>query len=153
MNRGRDRFIIAALRSERLAIPLGHVSEVMENFRTFPIPRAPVFFPGVINSHGSPTPVLDLASFLYGDPPAPDGTLLILDHRTATLALRIDRVERIISADGPAEDDNTDNGLTNRTVFYNESSIRTLNLELLVEMLEQELSRRPASSTRSGAPA
>jgi len=153
MSRGRDRFIVAALRGERLAIPLGHVSEVMENFRTFPIPRAPAFFPGAINSHGAPTPVLDLASFLYGDPPAPDGALLILDHRTATLALRIDRVERIISADGPAEDDDTGNGLTDRSIYYNESAIRTLNLERLVEMLEQELSRRPAPGSRSGAPA
>lgn len=153
MSRGRDRFIVAALRGERLAIPLEQVAEVMENFRTFPIPRAPAFFPGVINSHGAPTPVLDLASFLYGDPPAPDGTLLILDHRTATLALRIDRVERIISPDGPTEDNDTHNGLTDRSVFYNESAIRALNLERLVEMLERELSRRSTSSSHSGASA
>ena len=91
------RFLIFTLRGDRYAMNVSDLSEVMETPPTFPIPKAPKTFLGVMNFHGTPTPVLDLAAFLHGDPPENSGRILILDHKIGSLALRIDTVERIIS--------------------------------------------------------
>jgi chemotaxis signal transduction protein len=144
-----DRFLIVTLCSERLALPLNDIMEVRETFQTFPLPKAPAYYVGVMNSHGSPTPILDLTAFLYGDSPKSGGTLLLLDHRIGTLAMRIDRVDRIIYATPPSETEEACDGLMERTVMHNEETIRLLNLERLVARLEAEFLRGPAESGRA----
>ncbi len=139
MIKRHDRFLIVTLRGERLALRLDDIAEVRETFQTYPIPKVPEYYLGVMNSHGSPTPILDPAAFLYGDSPRDAGTLLLLDHRIGTLALRIDRVERIIYAAPPTETVEPGNGLTERTVLHNEEAIPLLNLERLVAGLEDDL--------------
>jgi chemotaxis signal transduction protein len=134
----QDRFLIVNLRGERLALRLDDITEVRETFRTYPIPKAPAYYLGVMNSHGSPTPILDPAAFLYGDSPRDAGTLLLLDHRIGTLALRIDRVERIISAAPPVEAEESGDGLTEQAILHNEETFRLLDLEKLVTRLEDD---------------
>jgi purine-binding chemotaxis protein CheW len=151
MSGRHDRFLIVTFRGERLALPLEEIVEVRETFRTFPIPKAPAHYLGAMNSHGSPTPILDLAAFLHGDSPRSDGTLLLLDHRIGTLALRIDRVERIIHAAPPAETEGNGDELTERTILHNEEAIRLLDLERLVARLENEFLRGPAERVRTGS--
>lgn len=150
MSGRHDRFLIVTFRGERLALPLDEIAEVRETFRTFPIPKAPAHYLGAMNSHGSPTPVLDLAAFLHGDSPRSDGTLLLLDHRIGTLALRIDRVERIIHAVPSAEKAGNGDEKTERTIPFNEEAIRLLDLERLVTRLEDEFLRGPTEPFRSG---
>ncbi|NMC73013.1 MAG: chemotaxis protein CheW [Geobacteraceae bacterium] len=150
MSGRHDRFLIIDAGGKRWAVPLDEIAEVRETFRTFPIPRAPAHYLGAMNSHGTPTPILDLAAFLLGDSPRSDGTLLLLDHRIATLALRIDRVERILHAAPPEEEAGTGSGLTARTIPYNEEAVPLLDLARLVAGLEDELLRGPAEPSRSG---
>ena len=138
MTKRHDRFLIVNLRGERLALRLDDIAEVRETFQTYPIPNVPEYYLGVMNSHGSPTPILDPAAFLYGDSPRDAGTLLLLDHRIGTLALRIDRVERIIYAVPPVETEPPGNGLTERTVLHNDEDIPLLDLERLVTRLEND---------------
>ena len=138
MTKRHDRFLIVNLRGERLALRLDDIAEVRETFQTYPIPKVPEYYLGVMNSHGSPTPILDPAAFLYGDSPREAGTLLLLDHRIGTLALRIDRVERIIYAAPPVETEEPGDGLTERTILHNEENIPLLNLERLVTRLEND---------------
>lgn len=153
MTGGHERFLIVTFRGEYLALRLQDITEVRETFRAFPIPRAPACYLGAFNSHGSPTPIVDLAAYMYGDSPQDSGTLLLLDHRIGTLALRIDRVERIIHADSPAETEKPGAGLAELTVLCNEEAIRLLNLERLVAMLEDEFLCGPAESSRPARPA
>jgi chemotaxis signal transduction protein len=138
MTKRHDRFLIVNFRGERLALRLDDIAEVRETFQTYPIPKVPEYYLGVMNSHGTPTPILDPAAFLYGDSPRDAGTLLLLDHRIGTLALRMDRVERIIHAAPPAEMEEPGDGLTERAILYNEEAIRLLNLERLVARLEDD---------------
>jgi len=69
VNRRQTQFLVFSTHGERCALRLEDIAEVMESFAAFPIPNAPPCLIGVINFHGSPVPVLDLAAFLYGTPP------------------------------------------------------------------------------------
>lgn len=96
MSHDIDRLVLFRLSGACLAIDLASVTEVTELPETWHIPLAPVFFKGVMNSHGSLIPVLDLASWMRSGIGEPRGKILILDRRLADLALWVDEVERVI---------------------------------------------------------
>jgi len=112
----------------------------METPPTFPIPKAPKTFLGVMNFHGTPTPVLDLAAFLHGDPPENSGRILILDHKIGSLALRIDTVERIISdIRGLQIQQQAECSYARQSITFNTEKIPLLAIDMLMTELENEI--------------
>jgi chemotaxis signal transduction protein len=136
-SRGR-RFLIFTLRGKQYSVNAGDLSEVMETAATFPIPRAPRCYLGVMNFHGVPTPVLDLASFLFGDPPTGPGNLLVLDHRFGSLALRIDTVVRIVSDIRDLRIQPDEGAFVRHSILFHNERIPVLALDMLVDELEEE---------------
>jgi len=132
-------FLIVAVRGERCAIHLRDIAEVMETFTVFPIPKEPPSLLGVMNFHGSPVPVLDLASFLHGAPPTGSGPVLVLDHGIASLALRVDTVERILFEGWEADTDLAVDEFMGTPVSGGDAEIRLLLLERVVEKLDEVL--------------
>jgi chemotaxis signal transduction protein len=133
------RFLIFTLQGERHAMNVSDLSEVMETPPTFPIPKAPKTFLGVMNFHGSPTPVLDLASFLHGVPPKSSGRILILDHKIASLALRIDTVERIISDIRGLQVQQDESSYARQSILFNNEKIPIFAVDILMTELENEV--------------
>lgn len=134
------RFLIFTLRGDRYAMNVGDLAEVMETPPTFPIPKAPKTFLGVMNFHGTPLPVLDLASFLHGEPPGRSGRILVLDHKIGSLALRIDTVERIISdIRGLQIQQQVASSYARQSIMFNAEKIPLLAIDLLMAELEDEI--------------
>lgn len=134
------RFLIFTLRGDRYAMNVSDLAEVMETPVTFPIPKAPKTFLGVMNFHGTPLPVLDLASFLHGEPPESSGRILILDHKMGSLALRIDSVERIISdIRGLQIQQQNDGSYARQSIMFNAEKIPLLAIDMLMTELEEEI--------------
>ncbi|GAM11809.1 chemotaxis protein CheW [Geobacter sp. OR-1] len=91
-----DRLVLFRLAGQRMAIDLATVTEVSELPETWPIPMAPGYFKGVMNSHGALTPVLDLSRYLQSGTGVAAGKIMVLDRSLADLALWVDDVERVI---------------------------------------------------------
>jgi chemotaxis signal transduction protein len=151
MNGRQSPFLIVSVRGERCALYLGDIAEVMETFTTYPIPKSPPSLLGVMNFHGSPVPVLDLASFLHGSPPSGSGPVLVLDHRMASLALRVDAVERILFEGREDGNDLEGDGFMGTTVSGAGEGIRLLRLARVVERLDEEL-RGGTGGAGAGSP-
>jgi len=137
-SRGR-RFLIFTLRGRQYSVNAADLSEVMETPVTFPIPRAPRGYLGVMNFHGVPTPVLDLASFLHGDPPTAAGKILVLDHRHGSLALRIDKVVRIVSDIRDLRIQPEEAHFVKQSLLFQNERIPVLALDVLMDGLEEEI--------------
>lgn len=148
-SRGR-RFLIFTLRGKQYAVNAGDLSEVMETPATFPIPRAPRSYLGVMNFHGVPTPVLDLASLFHGDPPAGAGKLLVLDHRIGSLALRIDSVVRIVSDIRDLRIQPDEGPFVQQSILFHDERIPVLALGMLVDELEDEIRTGRSVGGRTG---
>ncbi len=140
MTPAEQRFLIFTLQGTSYALDLHTVAEVKEPPAIFPIPRAPAHFIGVMNSHGSLVPVLDLALYTNTGAFAPNGKVLVLDNRIATLALWVDGITTIAPAgmltDGrPGTDE-----LTEKFFFAGEGEeVRLFALETLLQDLETSL--------------
>ncbi|MRR33288.1 chemotaxis protein CheW [bacterium] len=150
MNDRQAPFLIVAAHGERCALHLGDIVEVMETFTTYPIPNAPPCFLGVMNFHGSPVPVLDLAAFLHGTPPKGSGPILVLDHRIASLALRVDAVERILFDGREGVTDLEEDGFLGPPVSGAGDEIRLLLVERVVERLDVVLRAGTGSAASTG---
>lgn len=153
MNGRQSQFLVFLSHGERFALRLEDIAEVMESFTAFPIPNAPPCLIGVINFHGSAVPVLDLAAFLHGTPPCGSGAILVLDHAIASLALRVDAVERIFT--GAAIDGTgTETGCFMGppvTGDGGEKALTLLSLEDVVDKLD-ELLRGRVGARRAAQP-
>ncbi|HOP39633.1 MAG TPA: chemotaxis protein CheW [Geobacteraceae bacterium] len=133
------RFLIFTLHDKRYALNVEDLSEVMVTPTTFPIPKAPEIFLGVMNFHGSPTPVLDLTTFLHGNPPNGGGSVLILDHKIGSLAIRIDTVERIVSDIRGLQVRQDSGPYRRQSILFNEETIPILAMDLVMTELEERM--------------
>jgi len=133
------RLLVFRLGSRRLALDLATVSEVTELPATWPIPLAPISFIGMMNSHGSLLPLLDLSSYLGTGKGSTDGKALIIDRSIGDLALYVDGVERIVpgveatclrEAEGP---------LHEGTLEIAGSEVLLLKITGLLEAIESDL--------------
>lgn len=134
----QERFLIVSVGEKRFAFPLKDIAEVMETFRTYPLPKAPPEYVGVMNFHGAPVPVLDLGTLLHGRPPQQSGTILVLDGRIGSLALRVDGIDKIVSG-RTAETGSESNWLSGTSLELEMATIPSPSLEKLVELLEETL--------------
>ncbi|ABQ24933.1 chemotaxis protein CheW [Geotalea uraniireducens] len=135
-NNGTARYLIFALRGAQYALDLQDVAEVVEPPPTFPIPCAPGHFVGIMNFHGNLTSVLDLANFQNMGNLTPEGKVLVLDSRLANLALWVDSVISIVSAESLRRESAVDDEMTAELLHNGTDKIRLLALDNLIQKLE-----------------
>jgi len=96
--------LIFALQSERYAIRLQELAEVLPFRQCTPVPGAPPHYLGVINRHGELRPVVDLARIITENRGETQtaGFVLML-RKPSQIGLRVDLVEglRELSAEQP----------------------------------------------------
>jgi chemotaxis-related protein WspB len=61
-------FLLFELASDRYALDVDQIAEVLPLVRLKRIPQAPAAVAGVFNHHGSPVPVIDLSALMLGRP-------------------------------------------------------------------------------------
>ena len=137
---GANRLIVFSLQGNKYALYLRNVAEVVESPRIFPMPHAPLFFPGIMNFHGNLVSILDLGHFLTDTPRNPQGKIMVLDTGMANLALWVDTVENVGSADVVLEEYESSEPLVEKVLVMAEGEVNMLSVERLLEQLEQILS-------------
>lgn len=137
---GANRLIVFTLQESKYALYLRNVAEVVEPPRIFPMPHAPIFFSGIMNFHGNLVTLLDLANFLTKTPRNPQGKILVLDAGIANLALWVDTVENVGSADVVLEGYESNETLVDKVLIMADGEVKMLSVEKLLEQLEQILS-------------
>lgn len=87
--------------SERYAVSLETLSEVMVLARWTPVPGQPQYLLGVTNLRGEIRPVLDLHSLLGLAPPPPEARnwVVFLKAGGVEVGLRVDALDRVVSLD------------------------------------------------------
>ena len=140
MMNGANRPIVFTLQESKYALYLRDVAEVVELPRIFPMPHSPLFFPGIMNFHGNLVSLLDLAHFLANAPHNPQGKVLVLDNGIANLALWVDTVENVGSADVVLEEYESNETLVEKVLILADGEVKMLSVEKLLEQLEQILS-------------
>ena len=89
------KYLIFTLAGRRYAFELTQVAEVVEQPVTWPIPLAPLCYPGAMNFHGTIVAVMDLAIF-FGLPGGHGAQkVIVLDTRIAALAFVVESIVRI----------------------------------------------------------
>ena len=137
---GTNRLLVFTLQGSRYALELRDVAEVLEPPVLFPIPRVPLFFPGIMNFHGNLVTVFDLSQFLNNVPRNPHGKVLVLDTRIANLAVWVDMVENIVSTDIVLEEDESSEPLVGKVLIMAYGEVKMLAVEKLLAELEEILS-------------
>lgn len=135
----QERFLLFSAAGEGFAFNLQEISEVMEPPVSFPIPRAPQHFTGLINFHGTLTSLIDLGLYLGRGAHAEPGKVLVLDPKLAGLAILVDGVTSIVSREAITEESPGDHHLTAAQLVTEHGSFRLLRLEALLRDLEQGL--------------
>lgn len=135
-----ERLLLFSLAGERFALDLQEVAEVMEPPVSFPFPKAPGHFMGLINFHGAPTALLDLGIFLgHGYRPPSQGRVLVLDSRVASLALWVDGVTSVIPGASVTGRSPGEDFLIAEILQTEQGEARLIRAEQLLEALEQGL--------------
>ena len=139
-----ERLLLFSAAGREFACNLQEIAEVMEPRACYPFAGAPPHYLGLINFHGTLTALVDLALYL-GCPSRPvPGKLLVLDTKLAHLALRVDVVSAIISAETITGEAPGDDPLTAALLETpSQGEVRLLRLEALLCGLEQGLRQPP----------
>lgn len=91
--------VVCALGSDRYAIELRWVREILILGQLTPVPTAPPCVAGVANVHGAIVPVLRLRALLTpsaeSPTPSPGDALVLLDVHGIRAGLAIDRVDEV----------------------------------------------------------
>jgi len=136
MKEGTGSFLVFTLRGTRYALDLQDVAEVVEPPPTFPIPRSPGHFIGVMNFHGNLVSILDLAHFYYQENFTPEGKVLVLDNRLANLALWVDGVVAIVADETIQRKSVPEDDMTAGWILTGTEEIVLLSLDKLLQRLE-----------------
>lgn len=99
MSTGR-RFLVMTAGGHAYALPLEQIAEVMDSCLLSPVPRAPVWCKGALQTGGTVVAVLDLAQYVGDEPLQQPEKIVVLDLRLGGLGLLVGRVEDVVMADG-----------------------------------------------------
>lgn len=132
-----ERYLVFSLQDALYAIGLQQIAEVVEPPPLFPIPCAPGYFLGAMNFHGSLKSVLDLSGYSRRGSNNPQGRVVVLEDHVGGLALWVDCVSSIISAESimwqPTDDGDE---LTEALLVSSTDRVRLLALDKLLQQLE-----------------
>ncbi len=140
MNNSERRLLIFHLKGEKYALKLYDAAEVMEPPPLFPIPKAPLYFLGVMNFHGSLVPILDLAAALFDLGSHPDGgKVVVLGIHEVNLAFWIDAIVDIISEEQVVAEHESFDEMVEKFLVLPDQELRLLSIENLLDRLEQHI--------------
>lgn len=94
-----EQVLVFRLGEELYGLEISHIQEVVETPAFHYIPRAPAFWRGAINFHGSILPVLDLPDYLGFSDRERDHRVIALVPDLCPLALAVSAIRRIIPVD------------------------------------------------------
>ncbi len=134
-----SRLLIFRVHGVRYGLDLYDVSEVLETFTLYPIPRAPATLRGAVNSHGILIPVVDLGNYFGSGPLAEQGTLLVLDRGRANCALLVERVEAVVPFEEAIGEDVSTEPEFARLLKLADGPVRQLSFDGVVEGVERVL--------------
>lgn len=93
------KYLLISIHNNLYALDISHTAEVLDPPNLWPIPNAPAHYCGAMNFHNTIVAVMDLATILGLPPVASHDKTIVLDSGLASLALLVERVNRIISHD------------------------------------------------------
>ncbi|HJV64339.1 MAG TPA: chemotaxis protein CheW [Geomonas sp.] len=134
-----ERFLLFSAAGDDFAFRLREIGEVMEPQPCFPLPRAPRHFLGLLNFHGTLTALVDLSCYFGSESRSKERKVLVLDTRSAHLALLVDGVRAILPPEAVLGQSPGDDPLTAVVLQTEQGEFRLLTLETLVFALEQGL--------------
>jgi len=134
-----ERFLLFRAAGTGFAFRLKEVAEVMEPQASYPVPRAPGHFLGLVNFHGTLTALVDLPLFLGLGGRRASGKILVLASKAAHLALQVDGVHSIVTREAVRGESPGDDPLTASLLETDFGPFRLLQLEALLFGLEEGL--------------
>ena len=133
------RYLVFAVTDQKYALAVEDVAEIMNLPALYPLPKAPAYYRGLMNCHGRPIPVLDLATLYKRVPLDKGGKILVLEGKTVTLALLVQRVIGIVSGLHSAEQEDGGDYGVETSLSGDDGTIRLIEPEKLLERLEAEI--------------
>jgi len=143
MTDGNRKFLIFSLPGSRYALDLAQVAEVGDPPQIWPIPLAPPCYSGALNFHGEIVAVLDLAVFLGLAGSGKPEKIIVLHHESASLALLVDAVVRIVSEDEVSIAPSHDGVFTAATLGLIDGEAILIDLAALVLGAETAMQKSP----------
>ncbi|MCX5743619.1 MAG: chemotaxis protein CheW [Proteobacteria bacterium] len=153
------RLVCFELDGQELAIPIGDVGETLPLHPITPVFLTPPFLAGVFSLRGDIVPVIDLAVLLaLGTTKiGTDSRIVVIDHRTTTIAIVVDRLRDLRVIEGgtaaleppPAHLSPAVAALFAGVSVTETGSVRVLDAAAIIN---SELLRALASNGESGAP-
>lgn len=139
MKSKNTKFLIFSLAGSLYALELAQVAEVCDPPHFWPIPMSPPCYAGAISYHGEIVAIIDLALFfdLTGNSQA--NKLLILKHESASLALLVDSVIKIVSDAEISLVPEVSKQFTVTTINFTEGSASLLDLPEILLAAEHKL--------------
>jgi purine-binding chemotaxis protein CheW len=137
------------------ALEVEHLQEVVESPTLYYIPRAPEYFRGAINYHGSILPVLDLPSYLGITERTRDPRVIVLAFDICRLALAVAGVHKIISVNPESiQEAGKEEGMASiyvRTIIRREEDNALIELLDVAQLLSSLENPRKGGGGKDGA--
>ncbi len=133
------RYMLMRLLGRRFALEVDGVAEISELLPEYPIPKAPPFLRGVVNIHGTVAAVLDLGIYLGIGPSEKGRTLLLLSSPGCSLAIVVEQVERMITADDIGAVRSCSDSLLPCELLLADGSAALIDLQALLASVEKRL--------------
>ena len=133
------RYLIFEVTGQKYALAVEDVAEIMNPPALYPLPKAPAYYRGLMNCHGRPITVLDLATLYKRVPQDKEGKILVLGGKKVNLALLVQRVIGIVSGLHSAEQEDGGDYGVETSLSGDDGAVRLIEPEKLLERLEAEI--------------
>ena len=135
------KYLIFRLQDSLYALDLAQTAEVADLTQLWPIPLAPPYYGGAISFHGDIVAAMDLTQLFGLSGGNRPEKIIILHQSIASLALLVDSVIRIVSADVVTSAPTTDSKFSGATLTLPEGKALLLDLKVLVLEAERGMQK------------
>jgi purine-binding chemotaxis protein CheW len=90
------RVCLFTMDGDNYAIPVEHLTEIINSRKIFSVPTAPSHVLGVINLRGNIVPIVDIRPALSLPPQSVPGQIAIVKHGTMTFGIVVDNVSAVV---------------------------------------------------------
>jgi len=134
-------WLIFSVNEKQYALEAPLAKEILRNMDIYPLPFVPEYIKGVINRHGEPYSVIDLASFL-GDEQQMSSLFIVLNLEDSQFCVQITDVLDFHTAPDSSVikmSDVQESGFFNGTIEYQEKNIPIIQLDKVYEVIRNNL--------------
>jgi purine-binding chemotaxis protein CheW len=132
-------YMLFSAGGRRYAVDVDSVDGIAEMLPEYPIPHSPRFLRGVVNIHGKLAAVVDLSLYLGTGPEKNGRNLLLLSMPGSALALVVEQMERLLSAEEILSIESAGGESVGATLLLADGRADLLELEPLINSLEKAL--------------